>query len=54
MGSIFEDNREVNDWERWHILHDLVVASLAERVAEPLKTLVETISGSSASGLDVL
>lgn len=33
---------------------DLVVAGLAERVAQPFETLVETVSGSSASGLDVL
>ena len=32
----------------------LLVASLAERVAEPLKTLVETVTGGGASGLDVL
>lgn len=32
----------------------LVVARLAERVAQPLKTLVKTVTGSSAGGLDVL
>lgn len=32
----------------------LVVAGLAERVAEPLKTFVETVTGGGASGLDVL
>ena len=32
----------------------LLVASLAERVAEPLKTFVETVTGGGASGLDVL
>ena len=32
----------------------LLVAGLAERVAEPLKTLVETVTGGGASGLDVL
>ena len=32
----------------------LLVAGLAERVAEPLKTLVKTVTGGSASGLDVL
>lgn len=32
----------------------LVVASLAERVAQPLETLVETVTGGSASRLDVL
>jgi hypothetical protein len=33
---------------------DLVVAGLAERVAQPFETLVETISARSAGGLDVL
>lgn len=32
----------------------LVVARLAERVAQPLKTLVQTVTGGSAGGLDVL
>jgi len=32
---------------------DLVVAGLAERVAEPLKTLVQTVTGRRASRLDV-
>jgi hypothetical protein len=32
----------------------LVVASLAERVAQPFEALVETITGCSASRLDVL
>ena len=32
----------------------LVVARLAERVAQPLQTLVETVTGGSAGGLDVL
>lgn len=32
----------------------LVVASLAERVAEPFETFVETITRGSAGGLDVL
>ena len=32
----------------------LLVASLAEGVAEPLETLVKTVTGGSASGLDVL
>ena len=32
----------------------LVVSSLAERVAEPLKTLIKSITGSSAGRLDVL
>jgi hypothetical protein len=36
------------------VLQILVVASLAERVAEPLKALVKPITGGSASGLDVL
>lgn len=49
----FEDTGGWRTVRRWRILHDLVVASLAERVAEPLKTLVKTISGGSASGLDV-
>jgi hypothetical protein len=34
--------------------NDLVVAGLAERVAEPLKTLVETVTRRGAGGLDVL
>lgn len=37
-----------------HVFDTLVVASLAERVAQPFETLVETVSGGSASGLDVL
>lgn len=32
----------------------LVVTSLAERIAEPLKTFVETVTAGSAGGLDVL
>lgn len=32
----------------------LLVASLSERVGEPLETLVETITGGSTGGLDVL
>lgn len=32
----------------------LLVAGLAERVAEPLETLVETVTRGGASGLDVL
>lgn len=32
----------------------LVVACLAQRVAEPLKSFVETVARSSASGLDIL
>jgi hypothetical protein len=32
----------------------LVVAGLAERVAQPLETLVQTVAGCGASGLDVL
>ena len=32
----------------------LLVAGLAEGVAEPLETLVETVTGGGASGLDVL
>jgi hypothetical protein len=32
----------------------LVVASLAERVAQPFETLIQTITGCGASGLDVL
>jgi hypothetical protein len=32
----------------------LVVAGLTERVAQPLETLVQTVTGCSASGLDVL
>jgi hypothetical protein len=36
------------------VVIDLVVASLAERVAKPFKTLVQTISARGASGLDVL
>jgi hypothetical protein len=32
----------------------LLVAGLAERVAEPLKTFVETVTRGGASGLDVL
>lgn len=32
----------------------LVVASLAEGVAQPLETLVETVTGGGAGGLDVL
>jgi hypothetical protein len=32
----------------------LLVAGLAERVAEPLETFVETVTRSGASGLDVL
>lgn len=32
----------------------LVVASLAQRVAQPFQTLVQTITGGSAGGLDVL
>jgi len=35
------------------LLH-LLVTSLAERIAQPLETLVKTVSGCSASGLDVL
>jgi len=35
------------------VLQILVVASLAERVAEPLETLVKPITRGSASGLDV-
>lgn len=30
------------------------MTGLAERVAQPFQTLVETVSGSSAGGLDVL
>lgn len=37
-----------------HRLDNLGVPGLAEGVAEPLKTLVETVTGSSAGGLDVL
>lgn len=33
---------------------DLVVAGLAEGVGEPLETLVQTVTGCSASRLDVL
>jgi len=33
---------------------NLVVTGLAERVAQPLETLVETVTGGSASRLDVL
>jgi hypothetical protein len=32
----------------------LGVAGLAERVGQPLETLIETITGGGASGLDVL
>jgi hypothetical protein len=32
----------------------LVVAGLAERVAQPFETLVQTVTGCGASGLDVL
>lgn len=32
----------------------LVVAGLAQRVAEPFETLVQTVTGGGASGLDVL
>jgi hypothetical protein len=32
----------------------LVVASLAERVAQPFKTLIQTVTRCGASGLDVL
>lgn len=32
----------------------LLVAGLAERVAQPFETLVQTVSGSGAGGLDVL
>ena len=32
----------------------LLVAGLAEGVAEPLQTFVETVTGSGAGGLDVL
>lgn len=32
----------------------LVVAGLAETVAQPFETLVQTVSGGGASGLDVL
>jgi hypothetical protein len=32
----------------------LVVASLAERVAQPFETLIQTVTGCGASGLDVL
>ena len=42
---------------RWRILcagAHLLVASLAEGVAEPLQTLVKTVTGGSASRLDVL
>jgi len=35
------------------VLQILVLASLAESAAEPLKTLVKSITGSSASGLNV-
>jgi hypothetical protein len=34
--------------------NNLVVAGLAERVAEPLETFVETITRRGASGLNVL
>lgn len=30
------------------------MASLAERVAQPFETFVETVTGSSAGGLDIL
>lgn len=33
---------------------DLVVAGLAERVGQPLKTLVQTVTGCGASRLNVL
>jgi hypothetical protein len=33
---------------------DLVVAGLAERVAQPFETLVKTVTGCGASRLDVL
>ena len=42
---------------RWRVLcagAHLLVASLAEGVAEPLQTLVKTVTGGSASRLDVL
>ncbi len=32
----------------------LVMAGLAQRVAEPFETFVETVSGGGAGGLDVL
>jgi hypothetical protein len=32
----------------------LVVAGLAERVAQPFETLVQTVAGCGAGGLDVL
>jgi len=37
-----------------HRLDHLRVSGLAEGVAEPFKTLVETVTGGSAGGLDVL
>lgn len=40
------------DWDR--AIGCLVVASLAERVAQPFQTLVQTITRRGAGGLDVL
>ena len=54
-GSVLADG-----WHFRDLLHygsrppNLVVSGLAEGVAQPLETLVETVSGGSASRLDVL
>jgi hypothetical protein len=37
-----------------HARVGLVVAGLAERVAQPFETLIQTVTGRGASGLDVL
>jgi hypothetical protein len=34
--------------------HGLVVAGLAERVAQPFETLIQTVTGCGAGRLDVL
>jgi hypothetical protein len=52
-----DNGREVWGWQTLNMavaVKRLVVAGLAERVAQPFQTFVETISGGGAGGLDVL
>jgi hypothetical protein len=45
---------DMGRWLRLMRVHGLVVAGLAERVAQPFETLIQTVTRCGAGGLDVL
>lgn len=49
-GSLQKQSDLMGDWGALNLL----VTSLSERAGKPLQTFIKTISGCSASGLDVL